>query len=61
MGHSLVYHFDTAKRVDWVDQQAPAFSGTRRVAYELDLAGNKTRTYWPDGYNVKYDYDALNR
>jgi hypothetical protein len=31
------------------------------VSYLLDLAGNKTRTTWADGYYVAYAYDTLNR
>jgi YD repeat-containing protein len=31
------------------------------VAFLLDLAGNKTRTTWADGYYVTYAYDALGR
>jgi RHS repeat-associated protein len=45
---------------DW-PAAAPTFAGTRVVSYLLDLAGNKTRTTWADGYYVTYAYDALNR
>lgn len=34
---------------------------TRTVSYQHDAAGNRTRTTWPDGYLVNYDYDAVNR
>jgi YD repeat-containing protein len=60
-GHSLVYAFDSAKRVVSVTQSAPTFTGTRVVSYTFDPAGNKTRTTWADGYYVQYQYDALNR
>ncbi|MFM9862314.1 MAG: RHS repeat-associated core domain-containing protein [Micropepsaceae bacterium] len=59
--HSLVYDLDSAKRVVAVTQSAPTFTGTRVVSYTFDLAGNKTRTTWADGYYVQYQYDALNR
>ena len=42
-------------------EAAPTFTGTRVVAYQLDAAGNKTRTTWADGYTVAYAYDQLNR
>jgi RHS repeat-associated protein len=33
----------------------------RTVAYEYDGHGNRTRLTYPDGYEVRYAYDALNR
>jgi RHS repeat-associated protein len=33
----------------------------RRVQYQHDAAGNRTRTTWPDGYYVSYEYDVLDR
>jgi RHS repeat-associated protein len=40
----------------------------RQILYQYDTlvtandsAGNRTRTTWPDGYFVSYQYDALNR
>ena len=37
-------------------------SGTKTLAYQYDLAGNRTRLTWPEvGFYVSTSYDALNR
>jgi len=60
-GQGLSYELDTAKRVISAAQTAPNITGARTLAYELDKAGNRTRTAWPDGYYVVRDYDDINR
>ena len=33
----------------------------KRIAYEYDAAGNRSKLYYPDGSFITYGYDALNR
>lgn len=52
--HSIGYAYNKAGRKE------SETTGTRQVSYLYDPAGNRTRTTWPDGYYVEYEYDALN-
>lgn len=57
--HSVTYDYDAAGRRSFEEN---SINGTnRRVSYQYNDAGLRSRTIWPDGYFVYYYYDALNR
>jgi RHS repeat-associated protein len=53
--HTTGYGYDTAGR------PASETNDNLPVSYMLDGNGNRTRTTWPDGYYVSYQYDTFNR
>jgi RHS repeat-associated protein len=59
-GHSLTDSYDTAGRLLSVARVAPGLA-SQTIAYQYDVAGNRTRLTWPDGYYAGYCYDAANR
>lgn len=54
-GHSTLIGYDAAGR------ESSETNDGRQVSYLLDGADNLTQLTWPDGYQVTYQYDALNR
>lgn len=50
---TLTYAFDQLSRL--TSETNSAFSGS--VAYQYDLAGERTRVTWPDSFYAQYDYD----
>lgn len=54
-GHSTLVGYDAAGR------KSSETNDGLEVSYILDGANNRTRLTWPDGYQVTYQYDALNR
>ena len=54
-GTGVDYAYDTAGRLT----SETTFS--RALGYQYDLAGNRTRVTWPDGFYAGYVYDAMNR
>jgi RHS repeat-associated protein len=54
-GSGISYSYDTAKRLTGETQFG------RLMAYLPDPAGNRTKTTWPDGNFINYDFDAMNR
>lgn len=57
--HGVTYDYDGAGRKLHEENLLNAVA--HRVSYQYDAAGNRSRTTWPDGYFVSYEYDALNR
>jgi RHS repeat-associated protein len=54
-------YFDTAGRHIRTDTTIPGITGALTTNYTLDADGNRTQLTWPDGYNVVYAFDSLNR
>jgi RHS repeat-associated protein len=57
--HVVAYDYDGAGRKKYEENLLRGI--TRRVEYRYDEADNRSRTTWPDGYTVLYEFDALNR
>jgi RHS repeat-associated protein len=54
-GNGVSYAYDTAGRLTSETQFG------RAMSYQLDKSSNRSRTMWPDGNYINYDFDALNR
>ena len=60
----LDYDYDAAGRMLFEERTLTtngAATYTRRVSYQYDEAGNRTRITWPDGFYVQYVYNAANQ
>ncbi len=57
---TIAFAFDTAKRLI-TETDTTLNIGAKAVAYQYDLASNRSRLTWPDGYYAQYTYDAQNR
>jgi YD repeat-containing protein len=60
-GNAIVYGYDTAGRMTSEADTIAGLSGTKTSIYTLDANGNRTELAWPDGYDVNYYFDNLNR
>src|SRR6185503_5001885 len=58
--HSTTYDYDDAGGLKY-EENTIAGGRLRRVSYQYDEAGNRSRTTWHDGYYVTYWYDELGR
>jgi RHS repeat-associated protein len=63
--HRVAYDYDDAGRKLFEENTLGGDNTpdgvVRRVSFLHDEAGNRTRTTWPDGYFVTYEYDVSNR
>jgi len=59
--NSVTRQYDTAGRPSQTATTIVGLSGTKTTLYQLDPNGNRTQLQWPDGYQVNYAYDTLNR
>jgi RHS repeat-associated protein len=58
-GTGIGYTYDTAKRVS--AETNTLGSSPLAMSFQHDKASNRTLVTWPDGQNVGYDFDGLNR
>jgi RHS repeat-associated protein len=56
-GNGVVYTYDALSRV----LSETETWNSRALAYQYDLAGNRTRVTYPDANYIEYTYDVLNR
>jgi RHS repeat-associated protein len=61
LGNDVLNHPDTAGRLARVDTTIAGLTGALTSTYALDQNSNRTQLQWPDGYQVNYAYDTLNR
>lgn len=55
------YEYDLARRLTLAKVPGRSGAETYDIAYNYDLAGNRTAMVYPDGYTLNYEYDDANR
>ena len=61
VGNVVDPSYDTAGRAISTATTIAGLSGALTSQYQLDANSNRTQLQWPDGYQVNYAYDTLNR
>jgi RHS repeat-associated protein len=61
LGNSVAHGYDTAGRSTSTVTTIVGLTPVLTAQYQLDPNSNRTQLQWPDGYQVNYAYDTLNR
>jgi RHS repeat-associated protein len=61
LGNYVVTGYDTAGRAASTTTTMVGLTTPLASLYQLDQNSNRTQLQWPDGYQVNYAYDTLNR
>lgn len=55
------WEYDLSGRLTYTRQSNASTEGTLDFSYAYDLANNRTFLSYPDGFGIRYEYDACNR